>query len=131
MQRRHDEIRQLGGEVIVISFAGPERVAEYQRVHQLPFPVLADPELAAYRALGLGRAGWRKLMGWRVAVRYVALMFRGWLPRRPAKDENPHQLGGDFVLDGDGRIVYAYHSRDPADRPGVQELIDALAAATT
>ena len=37
-----------------------------------------------------------------------------------------HQLGGDFLLDRSGRLMLAHPSTDPADRPTVQQLLDAL-----
>jgi hypothetical protein len=127
VQQRADEIARLGGSVVVISFAPPQRVAQYQSRKNLPFPVLADPELAAYRAFGLELAGWRRFFRWRVVAQYLKLMLRGWIPHMPGEGENPYQLGGDFVVDACGRLTYAHRSADPADRPGAQELIDALA----
>jgi hypothetical protein len=40
-----------------------------------------------------------------------------------------HQLGGDFVVDPDGRIAFAHYSRDNLDRPDVGVLIAAVQAA--
>jgi hypothetical protein len=34
-------------------------------------------------------------------------LIRGWLPGKPNEAEDLLQLGGDFVLDGQGRLVYA------------------------
>jgi hypothetical protein len=36
------------------------------------------------------------------------------------------QLGGDFVLDGRGRVAYAYRSVEPTDRPPVEDLVRAV-----
>jgi len=43
--------------------------------------------------------------------------------RRPTEDTL--QLGGDFVVGRDGRLVYVYRSKGPADRPPVDDLIAA------
>jgi hypothetical protein len=61
--------------------------------------------------------------------RYLRLVFRDGRLRRPYKGEDVLQLGGDFVLDGRGRVVYAYRSAEPTDRPSVQELLRAVRAA--
>ena len=35
------------------------------------------------------------------------------------------QLGGDFVLDGAGRLTHAWRSAKPTDRPAVADLLAA------
>jgi hypothetical protein len=54
---------------------------------------------------------------------YARLLRDGGRVRRPTEDTL--QLGGDFVVGRDGRLVYAYRSEGPADRPSVDELISA------
>ncbi|KAI0231605.1 hypothetical protein LSAT2_018039 [Lamellibrachia satsuma] len=40
--------------------------------------------------------------------------------------DDPHQLGGDLVLDSAGQIVYIYCSQQPPDRPDVDILLDIM-----
>jgi hypothetical protein len=61
-----------------------------------------------------------------VIGRYLQLILRGWMPRRPHKEEDALQLGGDFVLDSAGRLFYAYRSAEPTDRPSVEDLLAVL-----
>jgi peroxiredoxin len=119
------ELRASGLQVVVISFVQPNRLAQYLGAHRWPFPVLADPDRATYQAFGLERAGWSQLLKPRVWLAYLKLLFRGWMPR-PAL-EDVHQLGGDFVLDRTGSVVYAHRSTDPADRPSLDELLQVAA----
>ena len=37
--------------------------------------------------------------------------------------EDVLQLGGDFILSSDRRLVYAHRSNDPADRPTARDLV--------
>ena len=37
--------------------------------------------------------------------------------------EDALQLGGDFLVDRDGGILWAYRSVDPTDRPTVEQLL--------
>ncbi len=131
MRERYEEVRRLGGEVLAVSFARPERVAAYVARYPLPFPVLADPEYEAYRAFGLGRTSWGSMLSPRVLLRYLALMFRGWLPAKPAGRDDLLQLGGDFVLDDQRRLVYAYRSATATDRPPAEELVRAVRSLQT
>jgi hypothetical protein len=125
----YEEIRRLGGEVLVISFAQPALLALYERDQALPFPIVADPSRTAYQAFDLERTSWREILRGRVVWRYLRLMLRGWAPQRGNKGEDVLQLGGDFVLDEGRRLVYAYRSIDPTDRPPVAELLQAVKTA--
>jgi AhpC/TSA antioxidant enzyme len=125
----YKQIKSLGGEVLVVSFAPPPKVAAYLARKCLPFPVVSDPTLDAYRAFALGRTSWLEIVNPAVLWRFVKIVLRGWLPRKPDKDEDLLQLGGDFVVDRARRIVYAHPSREPTDRPTNAKLLEAVRAA--
>ena len=124
MQDAYDDIRAAGGSVLAITPSRPEVLAGHPRTRSWPFPIVADPQRQAYRAFGLGRASlWRFFLP-KALFRYLRLMFRGWLPRRPKAGEDPFQLGGDFVLDRGLHLRYAHRSADPSERPTVRRLIE-------
>ena len=129
MQERYAEIEQLGGQVLAVSFTPAAKAAPYLEKHPVPFPVLCDPTREAYRAFELGRTSWRQILQPRVLGRFFKWMVRGWLPMKPNKGEDIMQLGGDFVLDGQRRLGFAYRSADPSDRPSVEALVQAVRAA--
>lgn len=124
MRDHHEAIRSRGAEVVAVSFEPFERLAPYIEAHGWPFPVVADPDGSAYRAFGLGSAGWLQLLRPRVIRRYLGLMARGRRPRASRGDV--HRLGGDFVVDRERRVLFAHRSTDPADRPPVSALVRAL-----
>src|SRR5688572_14817317 len=97
----------------------------------LPLPTLCDPERAAYRYFGLDRGRWSMFLRGGVLARYLKLLFTGWRPHRPESDEDLLQLGGDFILSADKRLVYAHRSNDPADRPAVRELVQEVKQLTS
>ncbi len=119
-----DRLDEFGdAEVVVIAFSAPEYVAEYQRDRLAPLTLLVDEERTAYRAYGLGRGAVWKVWGPKMWRAYARLLRKGRRFQRPAEDTL--QLGGDFVLGRDGRVMYAFASSDPDDRPAVEDLIDA------
>ena len=77
-------------------------------------------------AYGLGRGPWWRVWGPATLRAYAGLVRRGARLERPKEDTS--QLGGDFVVDRDGRIAYAYRSRGPADRPPVDDVVAAVRA---
>ncbi len=112
----------------MISFAQGKALAHYAGGLNLPFPLLSDPERSAYRAYGLSRGSFWTIFGPKIVWTYVKLMARGRLFRGIQAD--PYQLGGDFVVDGQGILRFAYRSADPADRPSADRLLEAVRKAT-
>ena len=109
--------------MLVVSFAPLPQLAAFLKENPQPFPVVADPERHAYRAFGLAAASLGGFFRPGVVWRFLKLIFRGWLPKRPAENADIWQLGGDFVLDRDGKVVYSHASKDAADRPSAAELL--------
>jgi hypothetical protein len=129
VEKRYPEIEQLGGMVLAISFTPAAKAAAFLEKHPVPFPVLCDPKREAYRAFELGRTSWLRILNPLVLGRYLRLVLRGRKPLKPDEDEDLMQLGGDFVLDAERRLVFAYASKNATDRPSVESLLQAVKAA--
>ena len=108
--------------MLIVTFEPPEAaVSRYARALGLPFPLLCDPERAAYTAFGFGRGEAGQVWGLESAKAYLRGLGRGRLPWKPAGDLA--QLGGDVVLDAAGRVVYVFRGVTPAARPEVADLL--------
>ena len=106
--------------IVLVSFAAPELAAHWQDATQFPFPLLLDPERRAYKAFGLGSsvlAAWHPKM----FLYYFRLLAKG-RKLMPVKGD-PYQLGGDFLVNQRGQILFAHPSAEPSDRPSVLELL--------
>jgi peroxiredoxin len=122
-----DRLAEFGATaVVLITFTRPRNLRGFRRRLGLTYPVLADEARSVYRAYGLGRGSWRRVWGMRTMRVYGRLLRAGRRPRLPSEDTL--QLGGDFVVDPEGRVAYAYRSAGPDDRPPVDDLITALRA---
>lgn len=124
-----DRLEEFGDtDVILVTFTDPTNLAAYRQRHDLELPVVIDRDLSAYRALGLGRGSLRRIWGLRAARRYAGILRdQGFgALRRPTEDTR--QLGGDFVIGPDGRLVYGFWGGGPDDRPDVDDLVAAVAA---
>lgn len=122
VRERLDEIRSAGTEVLVVTQSKPEAVT----AASLPLPTVCDPNRMAYRYFGLDRGRWSMFFRRKVLAHYLRLIFTGWRPRPGVVGEDMLQLGGDFVLSADRRLVYAHRSNDPADRPAVTDLVNRI-----
>jgi hypothetical protein len=117
-----DHRDELGVRVVVVGFAAPESLAAYQHRQGLDdLLVLSDPERHAYRAFGLDRGSvarvWLDPRVWR---RYAELIWRG--RRLERSNEDTLQLGGDVLIDADGRTRWTYRSKGPEDRPSIEAI---------
>jgi hypothetical protein len=126
VQRRQEQIRRTGAVVLVVTQAGAQAMTTFLEAHPLTFSIVSDPGRSIYRAFGLECTSWRTIFSPGVVLRYLRLIFRGWLPLRPCKEEDLLQLGGDFVLDAESRLVYSYRSAEPTDRPTAEALLQLL-----
>ncbi len=123
-----DRLDDLGDDtdVVLVTFTDPENLPAYRERHHLDLDVVVDEGRSSYRAFGLGRGSIGRVWGWRAARRYLEILradgVRGL--RRPTEDTL--QLGGDFIVDPDGTLVYGFWGQGPDDRPDVDELIGAL-----
>ena len=120
-----ERLRAAGVSVLIVSQAQPAVLATFLRRHPQPFPVVCDPDRAVYRAFGLERTHWLNFFRPAVVWRYLRLVVRGGKVRMPYPGEDVLQLGGDFLLDRTGRVVFAYRSRTATDRPGIDALLAA------
>lgn len=119
MREHLDEIRQTGADVLVVTQSQPAAVAAMS----LALATVCDPERTAYRYFGLDRGKWSMFFRGGVLIRYLRLIFTGWRPHSGEAGEDMLQLGGDFILTSDRRLVYAHRSNDPADRPTASDLV--------
>ncbi len=111
-------------EVVVVSFAEPERIAEYRRHLGVPFRFVADPDRRLYAALGAGRGTRRQVWSPGTIRLYLRLVRSGRRLQRPS--EGIYQLGADAVIGRDGRLRYLAPPPSPDTRPPITDLIAAL-----
>src|SRR5687768_5389633 len=102
----------------------PEGVARYLAEQPLPFPLLADPDRRAYAAFRLARTTWLRMIRPGIGWRFLVAILRGGRIRRIPEGEDPLQTGGDLLVGADRRLLWAYTSPDPTDRPTVAGLLE-------
>ena len=129
MDAARDQFAAVGCSLLVVSQARPEQLAHYLTRYAWHVPIVSDPERVAYRAFGLERTSWLTFFRPRVLWGYLCGMLRGYGVKKPYPGEDVLQLGGDFLLDRHGRVVFAYPSANPTDRPAIADLLTAIGSA--
>jgi hypothetical protein len=116
---------ELPAQIVVVTFAPPPLLARFEAELGLGLPLLTDRDRVLYAALGFGRGSVARVwLDPRVWARYARLLAGGQRVRRVREDTL--QLGGDAIIDAEGRLAWVYRSRGPEDRPSIAALQRAL-----
>ncbi len=126
MIERKDEIAALGTEVLLVAYDEVSLLqAKLLRGVQVPFRLLFDRDKVAYRSWGMGRTTpLRSFLSPALTWRYLKLLWRG--ERFLGFAPDMLQLGGDFIVDREGLMVFAHPMRDNGDRAEVDRLLQEL-----
>lgn len=130
MESARDEFAALGCSILVVSQAQSAVLTRYLERQSWHVAIVSDPDRIAYRAFGLERTGWSAFFRPKVLWGYFRGLFKGYGVKKPYEGEDLLQLGGDFVLDRSGRVVFAYPSADPTDRPAMSAIVEAIRGAS-
>jgi len=85
---------------------------------------MLDREREVYKSYQLERSYWRSR-----SLKTIWVYFKARLAGKKAHDshgDDTNQLGGDFIVDVQGKLRFVYPSYDPADRPSVDQLLEVL-----
>ena len=126
MAEHFAEFRDLGFGVVAVAMSRPDGVARYLAERPLPFRIARRP--GSDRLCRIPFADERLCcdcsrpgIGWR----YLKGVLRGGKIRRVPEGEDPLQTGGDFLIE-DGKLLWAYTSPDPTDRPSVDNVLQTI-----
>ncbi|MCP4425707.1 MAG: redoxin domain-containing protein [Chloroflexi bacterium] len=120
---RLEEIQAANADVVTISFAAAHWAHIWLQETKSPFPFLVDAERAVYRAYGLETSFIRS---WSPSNMWYHI--KAVLQKRETfgKRGNPHQLGGDFIIDAHGIAQLSHPSWESTDRPTLEEILTVL-----
>lgn len=126
-QLRQEKIRfdRAGAQVVLVGMGTPEQSAAFGKQFDVPFPILCDPQKQLYRAFEFKQMSALGFLSPTVTLKGLAAMVQGHGIGLPQGDVR--QLPGVFVIDTEGRIVYSHYAADPADHPGPETILKALA----
>ena len=119
------EIRQRGGQLVVVGNGTPAQAKAFAEERQLDFPLLTDPGRRTYRAAGL-RRGLGSTFNVSLLRNAAASFKRGH--RQGATQGDPLQQGGAFVIAPGDEVLFSYVSATAGDHPDPVDLVASLPA---
>lgn len=129
MKAHQSQLEGLGCQVVVVARGTRESADIWFKHTQISYPLLLDPDLTMYRYFGLGRS---VTAVWTIPtlLTYAKEKVAGVPPAPAYPGDDIHVLGGDFIFDSTGKVVYAYCSKFSSDRPPLYRHYEAMAAAS-
>lgn len=122
IERNLEKFKQLGCQVVIIANGSREEGLVWQKEHPYKFPVLIDPEWLLYRKLGLRR--YVHFLTTEVMIAYGEALVKGIpFPKLTYDDDDLCIMGGDLIVQKDGKLVYALKQHTIIQRPTVEELL--------
>jgi len=122
LHQTQDLLTQHAITVWIIGFGNLQRLRKWHKKEGFRFPLLYDKNREVYKQYRLEKS---ILRSWSVRNiwSYITAFFKGRRIHGILGD--PHQLGGDFLINKQGEVALAYYSQDPLDRPTLDEIITA------
>lgn len=112
--------------MVVVGNGKRETAGKWKESNKFPYPIVLDPDLDFYRELGMKRSAmiWQACNFWGFAEDYLA----GRQMPSVIDGEGMHVMGGDFIADSSGKLVYTHRMTDGAvkDRPALDQIFATL-----
>ncbi|XP_005736844.1 prostamide/prostaglandin F synthase-like [Pundamilia nyererei] len=126
LQKNQSSLDAHSVQVVVISFGCQEGASYWVDQTGCQYDMLLDPSRKMYSAFGLG-ASLQKVLNFGNMLIYSEYVANDMeFPRElPWIQDDMFQLGGNFVLDEHGRVLFSHRCQSPIDRPSVEDILSA------
>uniref|UniRef100_A0A3B3T3K8 Uncharacterized protein n=1 Tax=Paramormyrops kingsleyae TaxID=1676925 RepID=A0A3B3T3K8_9TELE len=113
--------------VLMVSFSCQEGARYWLRDTGCKYDMVLDTQKEIYGMFGLG-SSYLKILKFRNLQKYAeyTVLKRTFPQVDPSFVDDIYQLGGDFVLNETGKVVYAHPCRSPVDRPSLAEILSVV-----
>lgn len=129
LQKQSEIFHKLDCEVLVVTFGELNGAKKWLLENQLvKYPLVVDSKRILYNIFNLKRS-FSRVWNTKTLIYYAEqLKLKRELPHA-YKDilDDPHQMGGNFIIETNSyKLLYAYRSRIPPDRPSCTELLNEI-----
>lgn len=113
--------------VVVVTFGEMAGAALWLKETNCPFPYYQDPTRALYQNFGLKRSI-KQVWNTETLNFYGSEAAKGTVIPEGYSNikDDPHQMGGDFIVYKDFKLKFVYRCKTPSDRPSVDQVLKVL-----
>lgn len=133
LQEDRDRFEGTGANIVLIGHGGREHAMTFRGTRDLLFPLLLDPNRAAYRAYGLEQGKLMQVFGPRVTLSFLKNNLSSETRQRGLRGGDLFQMPGTFVVDSsgviratEGVVRFAHRNRHVADNPSNEGILEVL-----
>jgi hypothetical protein len=123
---RLDDFAKLNTKIVVVVQAKPEVLKTFLDRHPQPVKFVCDPTREAYKQFQLKRNSLIKFLRLWEIWGYLKIIGSGFKPTLPYAGEDYQQLGGDFILNKQGELLYEARPTGATDRPSAEQLLQVI-----
>uniref|UniRef100_A0A3B3Z8R8 Uncharacterized protein n=1 Tax=Periophthalmus magnuspinnatus TaxID=409849 RepID=A0A3B3Z8R8_9GOBI len=125
--KQENLLESHGVRVLVVSFGCRDGATHWISETGCAFDMLLDPQRQLYVAFSLGSSLWKVLNFRNMLVygEYVA-QDQEFPKDLPSIQDDMFQLGGDFVLNEHGSVLFSHCCQSPIDRPSVYRILSGI-----
>ena len=123
------EFERVGCQVVVVASGPREGGLRWIQEYGCSLPLLLDQKLLLYKLFGIRRLI-RVAWDLNVFIGYAEAVVKGRVDRMGYPGDDVTVIGGDFIVDSDGKLLYSYPSKEQYDRPEVDNLLSVLRTTT-
>jgi peroxiredoxin len=128
LRTRYGDLEAAGLGAAAVTMGDAAQAAKFRESQNLPCDVLADPKLRSYQAYGLEKGALWQYAGPQMWWRGLTSVLR-YGAARPVGDVK--QMPGAFVIDQDGKILYAHRAVHSGDHESYDEILRLFQASRT
>lgn len=110
--------------IVIISFTSSiESIRQWKEETQCSFPIYLNSDRSLYRYLTFPNNAYARVWNIQTLDYYVEQKIAGKsLPKKLDENDDPHQMGGNVLVNRTGEILFFYRSQTPTDRPSLEQL---------
>lgn len=111
--------------MVVVASGSREGGLEWLKEYGCSLPLLLDRKQILYKHFGIRRcvqAAWDL----DVFIGYAEAVVKGRVDRMGYSGDDVTVIGGDFITDSSGKLLYSYRSKEQYDRPEIDDLLSFL-----
>ena len=111
--------------MVVVASGSREGGLKWIKEYGCSLPLLLDRKQLLYRYFGMRR---RVLVAWDINVfmGYAEAVVKGRVDRVGYSGDDVTVIGGNFITNSSGKLLFSYRSKEQYDRPEVDDLLSFL-----
>ena len=123
LEQHHTELREAGLQVVSVGIGEPKHAQRYCTKLAPSTICVLNEDLSAYRAYGFRRTKPSQLLTLDVVMSGAKAVLSGHTQGEATGDTL--MIGGNFIIDPNGIIRYAYYSKVAGDHPSFKDILQA------